>query len=90
MRTDLSAAVNAAHRRHTGAQCSTPPEVSRGQYWSLTPHAASFVPFPHYDDHFLQHLLFFLYFPVEPTVEDVEQYRLVVFRIDASVALGDG
>lgn len=59
-RTDLSAAVTAAHGRHTGAQCSTPPEVSRGQYWSLTPHAASSVPVPHYRDHFLQHLLFFL------------------------------
>lgn len=59
-RTDLSAAVTAAHRRHTGAQCSTPPEVSRGQSWSLRPHAVSSVPVPHYRDYFLQHLLFFL------------------------------
>lgn len=59
-RTDLSAAVTAAHGRHTGAQCSTPPEVSSGQYWSLTPHTASSIPGPHYCDHFPQHLLFFL------------------------------
>lgn len=48
-----------ADGRHAGAQCSTPPEASRGHYWSLTPHAASSVPGPHYHDHFLQHLLFF-------------------------------
>lgn len=58
LRTDLSTAVTAADGRHAGVQCSTPPEASRGHYRSLTPHAASSVPGPHYHDHFLQHLLF--------------------------------
>lgn len=59
LRTDLSTAVTTADGRHAEAQCSTTPEASMGHYWSLTPHAASSVPAPHYHDHFLQHLLFF-------------------------------